>query len=121
MLFKYHKLVKENDIDALHREAKESIIETIQHISKRPIASFIVYQVEGFANDLDTWAEDMAWVDKYNNWINSLSRSNFICRIFEFSVGFPCVIYFMILRFFICLFRWRGYYRDSSLILLKLA
>ncbi len=123
MFFKYHKLMKKNEIDLLHCNDKEKIIDTIKLIAERPILSFFSYQVRGFVDDIEIFYEDAEWIEKYDAvlcYFYEWRYLGLICRILEWSVGLPCIIYFAIFRFFICLLRWRKYYRDSSLIILKL-
>lgn len=120
MFFKYHKLTKKDEIDSWNQLQKDDLIDIVKLIVERPIYSFFSYQAKGFEDDINTFFEDVKWIEKYEMMICHFQEWR-IQRVFEWAVGFPCLIYFGIFRFFVCLFRWRKYYRESSLILLKLS
>lgn len=124
MLFKYHKLMKTNEMDSLRDDDKEKLIEIIQLIAKRPFYSFFFYQVTGSLNDVETFFEDSIWLvnflDKFLDYMQEKYYPDTFIIIMQWIVGSPCLVYFWVVRFFICLFRWHKYYRESSLILLKI-
>ncbi len=124
MLFKYHKLMKTNEMDLLRNDDKEKLIDIIKLIAKRPFYSFFVYQVTGSLDDVEAFYEDALWLmhflDKFLDYMQEKYWPATLVNIIQWLVGGPCLVYFWVVRFFICLFRWHKYYRESSLILLKI-
>ncbi len=124
MLFRYHKALKKNEIDSLNQSQKDEIISIIKLIVERPFYSFFFYQITGTLNDVETFYEDATWLmnflDKILDYMEEKYYPDIFVKTLQWILGGPCLIYFWIIRFFICLFRWRKYYRDSSLILLKI-
>lgn len=119
MLFKYHKLMKTNEIDLWNQLEKDDLIDTVKLIMERPIYSFFSYQINSFADDVNTFFEDIEWIETCDEIIRHFHWRIHI--VLEWVIGLPCIVYFGVFRFFFCLFRWRRYYRESSLILLKLS
>ena len=121
MLYKYHQLDKDNNLTELYREDIDEITFIIKFISAKPVVSFFIYQLTGFGDDLSVW------VDPYKDWFNSFDhvigyiKTGFIQNMLLWMMIVPLLLYFGITRFFVCLFKWRKYYRDASLILLKIS
>lgn len=118
MLFKYHK-----EYDSLYLHEKDKIIDIIKLIVKRPFYSFFFYQIKSFADDIDIYFEDRKWIEYYDRIIDFLDKRSHhtLINIIGWTVAIPLVAYFGVFRFFFCFVRWHKYYRESSLILLKLS